>query len=975
MSNIRADELGSDWRLWDLHLHTPTSHDYGDKSVTNQDIVDALKRAEIKVAAITDHHTINTERVRDLQRIAGNELTILPGIELTTQLGGSESVHIIGLFSETSNIEDIWQKLSVLLKLTEADLTSKRPEQISVTFEASAEAIHDLGGIVSAHAGSKTNTFENIKNTAAFKLAFKADYLRKYIDLVEVGKQADKADYTEKVFKEVKVERPLVICSDNHNIRNLAFKAKLWIKGDATFLGLKQTMIEPKDRVFIGEEPPPVRRVRENPTRYITAVEIRRNTGSALNETWFDQKLSLNPGLIAIIGNKGSGKSALADIIGYLGDCSTYDYCSFLNDRKFRDRKQPQPKASHFWGQLFWASGGDSGQKSLNAPPFKSSFESVKYIPQMYLENICTDYESGQKTEFATELKNVIFSHVPEADRLETNNLDALLLLKTKETERGLDLKRAELQSLNARISALEEQRGAEYKKRLEEKRDERDRTLKAEEKLKPVEVLPPATNPDNEATYKALRLQIAELDTKIKELDVQIEGTRKILNSATKSLAAISRVRQRLSIFKTEIDGLLIEIKAELEGIDIDVASLFQFKFDNTQLDRKVNELNKQLTDCKNALDKSDNNSLIGQRALKVAELENLKTKLDEPQLAYEKYLVDLAAHLQRKKDIIGDATKNGTLEYFKGKIADLVKIPGQIAALQAERKALVLVMYMTISLLAEEYKSAYKGVQEFIDSHSLATEKGLQFSVAVTGKGLSVGFMDYIDASRKGNLRGKEGALDALNKLAAQADLQTGEGVTLLMDELLKLLWVFESKEQDYSFVSNQIRLDKSLSSLYDFVFGLEYLEIDYTLAWNGKPIDQLSPGERGTLLLIFYLLVDKNDIPLVMDQPEENLDNQTVFDTLVDSIREAKQRRQVIIVTHNPNLAVVCDADQIIYSKLEKDKGNRVVYTTGALENPVITKLVIDVLEGTRKAFDVRDAKYRLAERWKLLLGHKA
>ena len=60
------------------------------------------------------------------------------------------------------------------------------------------------------------------------------------------------------------------------------------------------------------------------------------------------------------------------------------------------------------------------------------------------------------------------------------------------------------------------------------------------------------------------------------------------------------------------------------------------------------------------------------------------------------------------------------------------------------------------------------------------------------------------------------------------------------------------------------------------------------------HGAPEEQLSPGERGNLLLIFYLLVDQNDIPLVIDQPEENLDNQTVFKTLVPSIKDAKKRR---------------------------------------------------------------------------------
>ncbi len=98
--------------------------------------------------------------------------------------------------------------------------------------------------------------------------------------------------------------------------------------------------------------------------------------------------------------------------------------------------------------------------------------------------------------------------------------------------------------------------------------------------------------------------------------------------------------------------------------------------------------------------------------------------------------------------------------------------------------------------------------------------------------------------------------------------------------------------------------------MQELYDFVYSLGFLSPVYNLQWDGKTLEQLSPGERGNLLLIFYLLVDRDDIPLVIDQPEENLNNQTVYKTLVPCIKDAKQRRQIIMVTHNPNLAVVCE-----------------------------------------------------------------
>ena len=157
------------------------------------------------------------------------------------------------------------------------------------------------------------------------------------------------------------------------------------------------------------------------------------------------------------------------------------------------------------------------------------------------------------------------------------------------------------------------------------------------------------------------------------------------------------------------------------------------------------------------------------------------------------------------------------------------------------------------------------------------------------------------------------------------------------------------------------DQLALGGQVAEVCDALFGMNYLEPVYNLKWDGKTLEQLSPGERGNLLLIFYLLIDLDDIPLVIDQPEENLDNNTVFRTLVPCVKEAKTRRQIIMVTHNPNLAIVCDAEQVICAEMRKDNGNEVTYTAGSIENPIINKKIVDVLEGTRPAFDKRNAKY--------------
>jgi len=140
-------------------------------------------------------------------------------------------------------------------------------------------------------------------------------------------------------------------------------------------------------------------------------------------------------------------------------------------------------------------------------------------------------------------------------------------------------------------------------------------------------------------------------------------------------------------------------------------------------------------------------------------------------------------------------------------------------------------------------------------------------------------------------------------------------------------------------------------------------------YGIEYDGVAIEQLSPGTRGVVLLLLYLAVDLHDQrPLIVDQPEENLDPNSVFNELVPHFREARTRRQVVVVTHNANLVVNTDADQIVIaSSTQKAAGAlpEIDYRAGSLENPAIRGAVCEILEGGERAFLERERRYRL--RW--------
>ena len=118
------------------------------------------------------------------------------------------------------------------------------------------------------------------------------------------------------------------------------------------------------------------------------------------------------------------------------------------------------------------------------------------------------------------------------------------------------------------------------------------------------------------------------------------------------------------------------------------------------------------------------------------------------------------------------------------------------------------------------------------------------------------------------------------------------------------------------------------------------------------GGKPLvrdfGRLSLGQKQSVLLALMLSVD-TDRPLIIDQPEDNLDSEFIYRTLVPVLRRAKERRQVIVVTHNPNIAVLGDAEQIIVLKSNADRGK--IVSRGSIDHPETRGYACAILEGAR------------------------
>jgi hypothetical protein len=293
---------GSEWRKWDLHFHTPSSYDYKDKSQTNEQIIEKLIENGISVVAITDHHIIDVHRIKELDRLADGRITILPGIEFLSDAKGKDPIHFIAIFPENEKckIDFIWKQIESKTAISKIEGAGKKLNEVYCDLLDTINLVKELGGIITIHAGDKTNSVENITHSLPHTEAQKTD-IAHAIDIYELGKESDQDGYKKFVFPSINKVIPMIICSDNHDIKNYTLKQNCWIKADPTFEGLKQIIYEP-ERVKIQEEKPEIK----------TAYEVIKSIKIIDPQNIFtSEKIGFSSNLNSIIGGKSSGKSSL----------------------------------------------------------------------------------------------------------------------------------------------------------------------------------------------------------------------------------------------------------------------------------------------------------------------------------------------------------------------------------------------------------------------------------------------------------------------------------------------------------------------------------------------------------------------------------------------------------------------------------------------------------------------------------------
>src|SRR3989339_972126 len=346
---MKNSEKGSLWRIWDLHVHSPAT--YGG---AYQDFIKNAEQSIASVIGINDYCTLSGyEEVVKLGDIP-NKL-IFPVVEFRmhnivanrknidpTKAGVKINFHII-FNNEPNDFEKIKNWLNSIEcydeKGDEIQLGALNDKtKASFNYDNVIKSLKSLG-LYNEHAliwlpydeYGGIDGIDPDDNFFKLSLINKAQIIgsssQKQIEFFRWDNKKFAKEQYQKWFDNPK---PCIKGSDTHKIDyplgHLQNKDSqpsnkyCWIKADPTFNGLKQIIVEP-DRVYIGEEPNLITRIRENKTKFVKSILITKKQNIILDDIWFDNtEIKFNGGLVAIIGKKGSGKNAISEILSICGN-------------------------------------------------------------------------------------------------------------------------------------------------------------------------------------------------------------------------------------------------------------------------------------------------------------------------------------------------------------------------------------------------------------------------------------------------------------------------------------------------------------------------------------------------------------------------------------------------------------------------------------------------------------------------------
>lgn len=715
--------------------------------------------------------------------------------------------------------------------------------------------------------------------------------------------------------------KPCLHGSDAHGLASVLAPDQgrnCWIRAEATFDGLRQTMVEPERRVHIGEAPP------EGPleSEVIRVVRFRNGPWLAASE------IRLNDGLVTIIGAKGSGKTALADLIAHAADAAgeARGPASFV--------VKAEDLLDGLEVELEW---GD-GQRQTAAFPhnyFGGAEPQVRYLSQQFVEQLCAP--GGITEPLLEEVERVVFSAIPEVDRFQCLDFFELRALRL---EAPLASQGVEREAIWAKTQAIaDEQKLRDDLPNLEKRLRQAEadcKTLRAN-----LAAIPTQANEKVVAEHRAATEKLAKLCERIQAEELRAKRLGDLEAAIGYQIAA---AEQALAGHKAKYAAILAEDQWALLRFRPDAQALAMLQ-GQAAAARSQAALLRERGEASPGEHPPDA-AAMGLAALEaeVARLakalgldqENAKKRID-----LDKRLAEAVKQEQRERQAVAhaQAAQRRQTAAMDERLDAYAKV---FEALAAEEEVLA-ELYQPLRVQLEQDPRLRKlsfSVHRQVDLAKWATR----------GEAL----LDL----RKPPFQG-QGALEEAARQTLLPAWKAGDPAAVR--DAMKTFVTKHGVE-----VSRALATGVTRRNFGEWLFSTDHIDVRYGIKYEGVDLSHLSPGTRGVVLLTLYLALDQWDTrPLLIDQPEENLDPGSVFLDLVPFFRDAAKRRQVIMVTHNANLVVNTDSDQVIVAAAERTSPEalpRLSYVAGGLEDRRIREHVCRLLEGGARAFKKREERYR-------------
>ena len=494
-------DRGSDWFRWEPHIHGPgtiLNNQFGGPTEW-QDYLSALEAAQpvIRAVAVTDYYTTDTyERVlaeKSNGRLPAVEL-VFPNIELRLDVaakGGFVNLHLFVSPEDDDHVVQVQRLLGRLqFRAFNDTFDCTRSELIRLGRRFNVAITHDDGALSEGANQFKVN-FKDLINvyrdsdwakkniliavaggakdgTAGIRAASDQvirEEIEKFADIIFAGSPAQREFWLgQRSLTARQVQdrygglKPCLHGSDAHKIEDvgLPFGDRFsWIKGALEFDSLRQACIEPTQRAFVGPEPPPA----ATPSQVIASVRVHEAPWLTTPE------IPLNSGLVAIIGARGSGKTALVDLIAAGADAitpETFEQRSPMN-ASFLARARPLIGAASV--ELNWMDGGVSDRSIDGSVDYDASiYPRARYLSQQFVEQLCSS--TGLSDRLLEEIERVIFETHPIDSREGAIDFEELLRDRTERHRLARRREAEAVSQISDRIAEeLEKERSVELLK------------------------------------------------------------------------------------------------------------------------------------------------------------------------------------------------------------------------------------------------------------------------------------------------------------------------------------------------------------------------------------------------------------------------------------------------------------------------------------------------------------------------------